>query len=415
MRIHRINVSILMGVLVLTSIISPGRTKPVCAGQAFALAFDYKEQFLRSNMIAEVGYYNDFPDQKDYSWRLKGYYKNLAMGSETIDGRDYFVDLNRLRLELTGTWREMLSLRLIYDHEGLLGNYLHTDEFRQIKSAQDQDILDLTWDINDGRDFFWRHTFYRGFLKYESERLNITLGRQRIAWGTGRFWNPTDIFNPFNPLQVERDERTGVDALNLEWFLGPLSSASLVYAPQTSSHMSKAAAKFKTTVSDVDLSLMGGKFRRDAVLGFDFSGTIKGGGIRGEGTFTFAYKRSDYARFVLSYDYAFRNTFYILLEYFYNGGPFPQFNLIDFTRELATLKRNFLGSNLGYDITPLLRADVYLIYDFDGSGIFIYPNLQYSITSNTYVSLGAQLFKNRKNSEFEFYKDLYFLQLQYFF
>ncbi|MFZ5477641.1 MAG: hypothetical protein ACOZNI_12765 [Myxococcota bacterium] len=41
-------------------------------------------------------------------------------------------------------------------------------------------------------------------------KVYLTAGKQRIKWGTGRFWNPTDFLNaPKDPLAVF-DERTGV-------------------------------------------------------------------------------------------------------------------------------------------------------------------------------------------------------------
>lgn len=47
-------------------------------------------------------------------------------------------------------------------------------------------------------------------------RVYITFGRQRIRWGTGRFWNPTDFLNRRfrDPLAVF-DERLGVGLLKL--------------------------------------------------------------------------------------------------------------------------------------------------------------------------------------------------------
>lgn len=55
------------------------------------------------------------------------------------------------------------------------------------------------------------------WLKFDVEdRLFVTLGRQPIKWGTGRFWNPTDFLNPTvrNPLAVF-DERLGIGAVKL--------------------------------------------------------------------------------------------------------------------------------------------------------------------------------------------------------
>ena len=56
------------------------------------------------------------------------------------------------------------------------------------------------------------------------KKVFVTLGYQRIKWGTGRFWNPTDYLNVvFNPLSVF-DVRTGVPLLK---FHVPVESAGL--------------------------------------------------------------------------------------------------------------------------------------------------------------------------------------------
>lgn len=62
-------------------------------------------------------------------------------------------------------------------------------------------------------------------------KLFVTLGYQRIKWGTGRFWNPTDFLNVvLNPLAVF-DVRTGVPLLK---FHVPVESLGLnLYAIAT--------------------------------------------------------------------------------------------------------------------------------------------------------------------------------------
>ena len=80
-------------------------------------------------------------------------------------------------------------------------------------------------------DVYGRHRLYRAAVTLTRGDVDLKLGRQRIAWGTGRFWSPLDILNPVSPLALEREERVGVDAALLEAKLGPLSRASLVYAP----------------------------------------------------------------------------------------------------------------------------------------------------------------------------------------
>lgn len=55
------------------------------------------------------------------------------------------------------------------------------------------------------------------WLKFDvAHRLYATVGRQRIKWGSGRFWNPTDFLNQqhLDPLQTY-DLRTGVGLIKL--------------------------------------------------------------------------------------------------------------------------------------------------------------------------------------------------------
>ncbi|MEQ1570727.1 MAG: hypothetical protein ABMA64_34175, partial [Myxococcota bacterium] len=60
-------------------------------------------------------------------------------------------------------------------------------------------------------------------------RVYVTAGKQRIRWGAGRFWNPTDFMNQqrLDPLAI-LDVRTGVDLLKVHV---PVESANAnVYA-----------------------------------------------------------------------------------------------------------------------------------------------------------------------------------------
>jgi hypothetical protein len=55
------------------------------------------------------------------------------------------------------------------------------------------------------------------WMRFDVERaVYVTAGRQRIKWGAGRFWNPTDFMNQqvLDPLAVF-DERTGVSLIKL--------------------------------------------------------------------------------------------------------------------------------------------------------------------------------------------------------
>jgi len=61
------------------------------------------------------------------------------------------------------------------------------------------------------------------WLKFDAwRRVYVTAGQQRVKWGSGRFWNPTDFLNQqrLDPLAVF-DQRTGVSLIKLHAPVGP--------------------------------------------------------------------------------------------------------------------------------------------------------------------------------------------------
>lgn len=353
----------------------------------------------------------------DLTLDTKGYIKTIASASETVFGKNYFLDLTRARFDLELRYKKRFAFRAVYDQEALLGDYLRTQEFKQVNDVEAKDFLDLDWTLLDRKNIFWRHRLYRAYGQYKSEKISLTAGRQRIAWGTGRLWNPTDLFNPLDPLQLEQDEKRGVDAVGLDLFFGDFSFLNLVYAPQRSRENLKAGARLKTSLEDWDLSFMGGRFEEDKVIGGDFSTTLFEGGLRGEMTYTrTSTDNNDFFRFVFSYDYTFENSLYFLFEYFYNGGNLPVFDLTTFLQDgIVTVQKNFFGLNLGYDITPLIRAETLFISDIDGKSIFIWPKLIWSVAQNLDATAGCQIYHGKEDSEFGPFSNLYHAELQYFF
>ncbi|HEX6298117.1 MAG TPA: hypothetical protein VFZ74_16220, partial [Burkholderiales bacterium] len=193
--------------------------------------------------------------------KLSGYYKNLLVSSETVSpaGQRYTLDLNRLRLELKGELAESIALDLQYDNEVLLGNYRRTGQFAIERDRRPDQYWDLDGNYAETGSWYGRHRLYRASVTLSSGDTDLRLGRQRIAWGTGRFWSPLDLLNPINPIALEREERLGVDAVLAEHKLGPLSRLSAVYAPRHESGESSAALSWRGNVEGIDYSLIGGR------------------------------------------------------------------------------------------------------------------------------------------------------------
>ena len=182
------------------------------------------------------------PEGSAEAFRLGGYYKNILARSETVfpAGERYTADLNRLRLEMRGRPVDRMSYELQYDNEVLLGSYLDTAQFQMQKDRPSGQYWSADSSYGNGRNYYGVQRLYRAFVTFSSGDTDAGFGRQRIAWGTGRFWSPTDVLNPISPTQLERDERPGTDALLLEQKFGPLSRLSAVYAPQHNRKIGRA-------------------------------------------------------------------------------------------------------------------------------------------------------------------------------
>jgi hypothetical protein len=355
--------------------------------------------------------------------KLSGYYKNLLIGSQTVapaaPGESYTLDLNRLRLELKGNAAEHVALDIQYDNEILLGSYLRTAQF----AAQKEQRPDQLWNLerNDAEGGSWnaRHRLYRGNVTFSSGETDVRVGRQRIAWGTGRFWSPVDILNPLNPIALERDERLGVDAALVEHKLGPLSRISAVYAPRREGGESSAALNWHANVSGIDYSLIGGRFRRERVIGLDVATQWRDAGVRAELTHNWRDSGPDYERAVFALDYAFPSTLTLSGELYYNGGGTTDRASYDFASLFAgriqNVGRRYFGGFASCELTPLLKSVNYLVLNLSDRSRFFSPALVLSVRTNLDFSVGLQHFSGSAGSEYARLPDLYYAQAQWFF
>lgn len=353
--------------------------------------------------------------------KLSGYYKNLLIRSETVfpAGEDYTLDLNRLRLELEGRLAPALAFDVQYDNELSLGNYLRTAEFALRKGLPSQQYWKLASNYAEGGNYDARHGLYRAYTTLSFGATDVRFGRQRIAWGTGRFWSPLDLFNPINPVALERDERLGVDALLVEQQLGPLARVSAVYAPWHDSAEASLAALWHGNVAGADYSVVGGRFRGDRVVGADMAGQVGAAGIRAELTYTRPRTGAEYARALLAADYAFANTLTLSAELYFNGAGASDAADYDFASLFAgriqNVARRYLGLYAGYEITPLLKWTNYAVANLDDGSRFYSPGLTYSLRTNVDWTLGVQLFGGDASSEYGRFKDVYYTYLQWYF
>lgn len=275
----------------------------------------------------------------------------------------------------------------------------------------------------------------RAWLDWYIGEVQFTFGRQRIAWGTSLVWNPIDIFNPSSPLDFDNEEKPGTDALRLQWYTGPASKFEFAIEPHKDNEDATVAFLAQINKWGYDFILMGGALNEDeTVLGAAYAGDIAGGGFRGEilidwrrylkpgatGPLHRQYFYRHNTVVSLSGDYTFPNSLYLHGALLFNqrgttgdaGGQKLYQALLD--RQL-TPARLSLFAQIGGNLHPLVRGDVFGIANpYDGS-CYAGPALSWSAAQNLDLTFTAMTFGGKSGTEFGDNAELFFGRLKWVF
>jgi hypothetical protein len=369
------------------------------------------------------------PDPQPWTQQFSGYFKNLASGSRSYFTEDAWGDnLDRVRLSYDGKERDWFVVHVDYDNEFHAGNLIGLPDFETVRDRQSTAWVDLLHVFVNQSNAYWDTSLYRGYVSLRGGAATLTAGRQRIGWGTAHFFSPMDMFNPISPLQIEPEERQGVDAALLEVSSPGALRWNFVYAPQDGFRRSTSAVRLSRTIHNYDLDVAAARFGEEWTTGLDFAGQLRGAGLRGEMTYRWRHpipgltpvSTHDALRLAIGSDYAFGNGLYLVGEYFYNQGqpdlpsnqPLDLTVLLQFSNEIFTLHRHFVSAGASYPLTPLWKLETYVVADLAGPSTVVLPRLSHSLTANADLSFGGQLFASSRTGEFHGLSDLFFIEFE---
>jgi len=352
---------------------------------------------------------------------FSGQYSNLLFQTRDSFGNSRTTDLNRLRLQLEGdrdVGSGMFRVHLAYDHELLWGAMVADPVVSAGLNRSDATWLDLTAHLAQRQHSNWKHALYRGWLSYDLAEVSLKVGRQRIAWGSGRIWNPTDRFNPVQPTALELDQKLGVDAAALQWNYSNSAYLLAVASPASVANgaKQKLALRWQDTWGAFDLSLMVGRIENESMFGLDVTGNLADAGMRIEWMQARNLREGGYGQMVAGLDYTWNNSWfpnglYTAIEYFYNGAA----GLVVSQDRLSGFSNQLLGAQLAYDLTPLWRAEMLIILDMQKSASFVVPALTWSAFENIDLQCFAQLPQGEADSEFVRFESLYAVRIDWYF
>jgi len=245
-------------------------------------------------------------------------------------------------------------------------------------------------------------------IQWSNNQWEIKLGRQRMNWAMHTIWNPNDLFNTYNYLDFDYEERPGSDALQATRYIGSLSELSMAIAALDNREMA-VASKYKTHLGNYDVQIIGGYWRRQWVMGNGFAGDLGSGSLKGEWTAFFPASQSlesdrpPALSASLGYEFTLPGGWFLSANALYNSEGSKNGDFITLLQQnnssiaannarlLFPFKTTFfIGA--GGTLTSLLRFDAGILSDSRFNQLIAVQTLSYSAGQNLDISLVSQIF-----------------------
>lgn len=284
---------------------------------------------------------------------------------------------------------------------GFIGDQVINDPSLADELEKDPGLVDLSrvW-LN--KDAVVGHTIIdRAWLAYERGHFVARAGRQRINWGMDLVWNPNDLFNAYNYLDFDYEERPGSDAVSLKYYTGISGQVELAVKADSSDQII-AAGVYRFHVGSYDLQVVGGKYRTDAAIGAGWAGNLGGSGLKGESTLFIPTDADTTGTNTLTFsstiDHSFRNGLYLIVSALYNsaGAATPaEVNAGDvITRQVSPknlMPFNFTGMvSANYAFNPIVSGTLAVLGAPGAKALILFPNLSISLANNWQLDLFYQ-------------------------
>ncbi len=335
----------------------------------------------------------------------------------TEEGRTLY---NYNRLRLTDKIKEAnWFAQIIADIDNYYGEtYIESFEYgflRSINADTPFEIETNAKNYGNGEVFGRMHRFYVG---YGDATHNLTLGIQKVTLGVGRIWTPTDLFNPRDPLALEPDQIYGNFAFSYTYALGELSQVMGVVAKrQDNSYKYAGRIKGNVQIGDIALDLFSSNDAQ--MIAYEIEGNLFDTGIewRSEGGY---YKDKlldrDFYQTIVGADYGFLNGVTVIAEWLHSSKTYSQDEILNYQNSSLSnnrhLSSDYIGASAYYDFNLLYSGSLSMIHSTEDQSSFISPLIEYSLSDDASLAIGAMLYTGDNESEFGSVENSYYLRLK---
>ncbi|MFC1517487.1 hypothetical protein ACFL5G_02900 [Candidatus Margulisiibacteriota bacterium] len=368
--------------------------------------------------------------QNPFYFVYKGSNTNFTIDSQSLLSKKYYtVNYNRFRTDIETGWQNKFTFNMILDLNNYWGDsYMRSPDWQLSKAVSFNMPLDPYHDIVSGNSSTLRSYLYRAYATVYLPSSSLVLGYQRIAFGVGKIWNPTDILNPPNPISLEPGERVGVYGASYTYNLADLSQTDLFLTLDRDNKTRDYGFRIKgnhfgydaaiSTIRNKDLRMSGLELDREL---FDTGIEVRMEAAHFE-VVNKLNENKDYQKYIMGADYAFAwpNNWYVTMEYLFNENGEKNKYEYDLLNAVSGttwdgLGQRYLGFLVNYEWSPLINITASEIVNLDDGSYFLSPGVNWSLAENADLILGASFFCGTQYSEFWYLKDIYYLNLGIYF
>lgn len=351
----------------------------------------------------------EFTAEEPSPLRFSGYVKSLQAFLNPND-LNFLQTMNFIhhRINVRYDFNERFSLHIGNRNRIFTGSLVQLNpRFGSQLTAESDDYLKLSTAWVNKAGFVAHSTLDRLFLRYNYEKWEITLGRQRINWGINNLWNPNDLYNTFNFTDFDYEERPGSDALRIKYYTGDFSSIEIAAKMGPSADSTVLGIMYKFHVSNYDFQVLSSYYFSDIAFGLGWAGSIGDLGFKGEATTftptTGGGRRTEIAA-TAGVEYVGKDNLTAGASILYNSSGNADANLLELINNEITAKNLYpykwaLAFTSFKSLNPVLNIGGSVIYSPNKAHpLFVLPTITYSVKENWDIDLVGQVIFQRNTS-----------------
>ncbi len=343
-----------------------------------------------------------FSQEKAPLVELTGYVTSMqSVMFDSLSGPFMNENLIHNRLNFKGYINDNITIGAGVRNRLFTGDMVRLGSYYSSLIGSDPGKVDMSWNVIDKQSFLLNTTIDRLWLDFNFNKVQLTIGRQRINWGQTFVWNPNDLFNAYSFFDFDYAERPGSDAVRLQYFTSSSSAAELAVKVDSDNDITAAGLwRFNKWGYDIQF-LAGFSDGSEIALGTGWSGAIGQVSFRGEASWFDPWEDfpGDESTVLVTtgFDRVFKDNSIAQVQLMYCNRPV---GLNDFNRlytgnlsarDLAFSEFSAFGQ-FTWAASPLLNLTLSAMWLPDLDGYFAGPSADYSLAENLDFSLIWQHF-----------------------